>query len=102
MNPYDEARKEERENRAKQKAALRQLTVDNKLSFFRTGVYTIAYKRDRRDLLTLSTSIRHPNDKDDVMFAKLLAAERFVTGKTIQVKKSHSETPSTCLFYMFS
>jgi NOL1/NOP2/fmu family ribosome biogenesis protein len=95
-----EEAKQIREQRASVKAKLKELTQLHKISFYRQGIYTIAYKRGRRDLLELSTAIRHPNDKEDVITGKLLAAERFAAGNTIILKKSKRDSPSTFFMYL--
>jgi hypothetical protein len=102
MNEKAAAAKARSEERKANKERLRKLTTTLRLSFVQVGIYTIAYKRDRRDLLTISTAIRHPNDKQDLVMGKLIAAERFMNSERIQIKKSSYDTPSDALREMFA
>lgn len=57
------------------------------VKFLVVGNLTIAYKVDRRDVISLSTALKNPGDKTDVLFGKFSAFERFELFNYIQVKR---------------
>ena len=57
------------------------------VKFLIVGNLTIAYKVDRRDVISLSTALKNPGDKNDVLFGKFSAFERFELFNYIQIKR---------------
>ena len=57
------------------------------VKFLVVGNLTIAYKVDRRDVISLSTALKNPGDKTDVLFGKFSAFERFELFNYIQIKR---------------
>ena len=75
-----------RYNRNIYRAALKRAQADG-VRFLVVGNLTIAYKVDRRDVINLSTSLKNPGDKTDVLFGKFTAFERFEMFNYIQIKR---------------
>jgi hypothetical protein len=75
-----------RRNRNIYKAAIKRAQADG-VRFLVIGNLTIAYKVDRRDVINLSTSLKNPSDKTDVLFGKFTAFERFEMFNYIQIKR---------------
>ena len=62
------------------------------VKFLIVGNLTIAYKVERRDVISLSTSLKNPSDKADVLFGKFSAFERFELFNYIQIKRPAQPT----------
>lgn len=56
------------------------------LRFLTTGRYTICYRVLGRNIIEISTAIRHPNDRDDQLLGKWLAAERWDADECCKVR----------------
>lgn len=78
---------------AKDKHGVRFLTV---------GKYTICYRVDRRDVIELSTTIKHPNDRFDKHAGQYAALQRFVANNRILLKSELGCMPKQFLQLAFS
>lgn len=82
-----QARAEEnRAHRAQQKAALKDLR-ERGIRFLHVGTVTVAYRVDRHNVIHAANTLRHPNDKHDALFAKLLAGNRLVGGMHVTLRR---------------
>ena len=63
------------------------------VKFLIVGNLTIAYKVERRDVISLSTSLKNPGDKADPLFGKFSAFERFELFNYIQIKRPADNNP---------
>lgn len=79
--------------RAKAKHGVRFLTVGN---------YTICYRVDRRDVIELSTAIKHPNDRFDKHIGQMQALERFAANNRIHLKNERGLLPKHFLELAFT
>lgn len=57
------------------------------VKFLIVGNLTIAYKVERRDVISLSTALKNPGDKADPLFGKHEAFSRFELFNYIQIKR---------------
>lgn len=63
------------------------------VKFLIVGNLTIAYKVDQRDMIRLSTALKNPGDKTDVLFGKFSAFKRFELFNYIQIKRPTNNNP---------
>lgn len=70
--------------------------------FLTVGKYTICYRVDRRDVLELSTTIRHPNDRFDKHVGQMQALSRFASNNRIHLKSLQNFSPKEYLKLAFS
>ena len=72
-----EARKKSA-TRALEKQAIKHVVATHGVRFLSLGRYTFCYRVDKRNVLEISASIRHPNDKHDPHPSRVNALARFV------------------------
>lgn len=72
------------------------------IRFLTVGKYTICYRVDRRDVVELSTAIKHPNDRFDKHIGQVQALERFAANNRIHLKNSQGFPPKQFLQLAFS
>lgn len=70
--------------------------------FLTVGKYTICYRVDRRDVIELSTAIKHPNDRFDKHIGQLTAMQRFAANNRIHLKSEPGYSPKQFLELAFS
>lgn len=70
--------------------------------FLTVGKYTICYRVDRRDVIELSTTIKHPNDRFDKHTGQLTALHRFAANNRIHLKSAQGFPPKQFLQLAFS
>lgn len=69
--------------------------------FFKVGVHTIAYTCDK-DVITFATTIKNPSDPNNDLYARFIAAERYMAGIVAFVRKpTFYRTPTDWLDQMF-
>ena len=97
---------------AKARAALREVerlkikhaVAAHGIHFFALGRYTFCYRVDRRNVLEISSAIRHPNDLQDFHMGRIVAIERFAAGNRMHLRmpndvKSPREFLTTIFLY---
>lgn len=72
------------------------------LRFLAVRDYTICYRVDRRSVIELSTTIKHPNDRHSKRDAQIIALNRFYENRRIIVKTALGRTPKEQLNDMFN
>ena len=80
-----EARKESA-LRTLQKEAIKRAVADNDVHFFVVGRYTFCYRVDKRNVIEISSSIRHPCDKNDPHVGRMQALARFAAGNRMHLR----------------
>ena len=70
--------------------------------FLTVGKYTICYRVDRRDVIELSTTIQHPNDRFNKHGGQMQALNRFANNNRIHLKSSQGFPPKQFLELAFS
>ena len=99
------ARKAAEQNRAirnVERAKIAHAKAKHGVRFLTVGKYTICYRVDRRDVIELSTTIKHPNDRFDRHVGQLAALQRFTDQNRIHLKSEQGLTPKQFLQLAFS
>lgn len=73
--------------------------------FFALGRYTFCYRVDKRNVLEISSSIRHPTDKHDPHVGRMQALARFAASNRMHLRmpndlKSPREFLTTLFMYL--
>ena len=72
--------------RTLQKEAIKRAVADNDVHFFVVGRYTFCYRVDKRNVLEISSSIRHPGDKNDPHVGRMQALARFAASNRMHLR----------------
>ena len=95
---------------AKARAALREVerrgikraVAAHGIHFFTLGRYTFCYRVDKRNVLEISSAIRHPNDPQDFHMGRIVAIERFAAGNRMHLRMPNDlKSPRDFLTTMF-
>ena len=71
--------------------------------FHTVGEYTFCYRVDKRNVIEVSSAIRHPNDPQDFHMGRIVAIERFAAGNRMHMRMPNwCRNPRTFLEYTFS
>ena len=105
-NAHPKAR-EARENsaiRAFEKKMIKNAIATHGIHFFALGRYTFCYRVDKRNVLEISSSIRHPDDKHDPHVGRVQAIARFAANNRMHLRmpndvKSPREFLTTIFLY---
>ena len=96
---------------AREKSAIRALekkTIKHAISshgvhFHTVGEYTFCYRVDKRNVLEISSSIRHPGDKHDPHIGRMQALARFAASNRMHLRMpNHLKSPRDFLTIMFT
>ena len=85
-----------------EKAKIKHAIAHHGVRFLTVGKYTICYRVDRRDVIELSTTIQHPNDRFDKHVGQMQALNRFANNNRIHLKSSQGFPPKQFLELAFS
>ena len=70
--------------------------------FFALGRYTFCYRVDKRNVLEISSSIRHPGDKHDPHVGRMQALARFAASNRMHLRMPNEmRSPRDFLTIMF-
>lgn len=70
--------------------------------FFAVGRYTFCYRIDKRNVLEISSSIRHPGDKHDPHVGRMQALARFAASNRMHLRMPNEmRSPREFLTTMF-
>ena len=70
--------------------------------FFALGHYTFCYRVDKRNVLEISSSIRHPGDKHDPHVGRMQALARFAVSNRMHLRMPNDlKSPRDFLSLMF-
>ena len=70
--------------------------------FFALGRYTFCYRVDKRNVLEISSSIRHPGDKHDPHVGRMQALARFTASNRMHLRMPNDlKSPRVFLTIMF-
>lgn len=86
--------REARENsaiRAAEKAKIKHAIAQHGVHFHVVGEYTFCYRIDKRNVIEVSSSIRHPGDKNDPHVGRMHALARFAASN-----RMHMRMPNWC------
>lgn len=77
--------------RTSQKEKIKRLISSHNLHFHAVGKYTFCYRVDKRNVIEVSSTIRHPEDRNDPHIGRMHALTRFAAGNRI-----HMRMPNWC------
>lgn len=72
--------------RALEKQAIKHVVATHGVHFFAVGRYTFCYRIDKRNVLEISSSIRHPGDKHDPHVGRMQALARFAASNRMHLR----------------
>ena len=77
--------------RAAEKAKIKHAIAQHGVHFHAVGEYTFCYRVDKRNVIEVSSSIRHPGDKNDPHVGRMNALARFAAAN-----RMHMRMPNWC------
>ena len=77
--------------RALEKQAIKHVVATHDVHFFALGRYTFCYRVDKRNVIEVSSAIRHPGDKNDPHVGRIHALARFAAAN-----RMHMRMPNWC------
>lgn len=88
-----------------EKAKIKYAIATHGVHFFAVGRYTFCYRIDRRNVLEISSSIRHPGDKHDSHVGRMQALARFAASNRMHLRmpnemRSPREFLTTLFMYL--
>ena len=91
--------------RALEKQAIKHVVATHGVHFFAVGRYTFCYRVDKRNVLEISSSIRHPGDKNDPHVGRMQALARFAASNRMHLRmpnemRSPRDFLTTLFMYM--
>ena len=88
--------------RALEKEAIKRTIAKYDIHFFALGRYTFCYRVDKRNVLEISSSIRHPDDKHDPHMGRMQALARFAASNRMHLRMPNDlKSPRDFLTIMF-
>ena len=88
--------------RALEKQAIKHVVATHGVHFFAVGRYTFCYRVDKRNVLEISSSIRHPGDKHDPHVGRVQALTRFAASNRMHLRMPNDlKSPRDFLTIMF-
>ena len=88
--------------RALEKQVIKHVIATHGVHFFAVGRYTFCYRVDKRNVLEISSSIRHPDDKHDPHMGRMQALARFAASNRMHLRMPNDlKSPRDFLTIMF-
>ena len=85
-----------------EKAQIKHAVAAHGIHFFALGRYTFCYRVDKRNVLEISSSIRHPDDKHDPHMGRMMAISRFAANNRMHLRMPNDlKSPRDFLTIMF-
>ena len=103
-NEHPKAREAREKNaiRTIEKLKIKKAVAEHNLHFFALGRYTFCYRVDKRNVLEISSSIRHPDDKHDPHVGRMQALARFAASNRMHLRMPNDlKSPRDFLTIMF-
>ena len=96
-----EARKKSA-TRALEKQAIKHVVATHDVRFLSLGRYTFCYRVDKRNVIEVSSAIRHPGDKNDPHVGRMHALARFAAANRMHLRMPNEmRSPRDFLTIMF-
>ena len=96
-----EARKKSA-TRALEKQAIKHVVATHDVRFLSLGRYTFCYRVDKRNVIEVSSAIRHPGDKHDPHVGRMQALARFAASNRMHLRMPNEmRSPRDFLTIMF-
>ena len=81
---------------------IKRAVAEHNLHFFALGRYTFCYRVDKRNVLEISSSIRHPDDKHNPHVGRVQAFKRFAANNRMHLRMPNDlKSPRRFLTIMF-
>ena len=88
--------------RTLEKEVIKRAIAAHGVHFFALGRYTFCYRVDKRNVLEISSSIRHPGDKHDPHVGRMQALARFAASNRMHLRMPNDlKSPRDFLTIMF-
>ena len=88
--------------RTLEKEKIKHAIAAHGVHFFTLGRYTFCYRVDKRNVLEISSSIRHPDDKHDPHVGRMQALARFAASNRMHLRMPNDlKSPRDFLTIMF-
>ena len=101
-HPKALASREKATIRALEKEKVKRAITSYGVHFFALGRYTFCYRVDKRNVLEISSSIRHPGDKHDPHVGRVQALTRFAASNRMHLRMPNDlKSPRDFLTIMF-
>lgn len=103
-NEHPKAReaREKSATRTFEKEKIKHAIAAHGVRFFALGRYTFCYRVDKRNVLEISSSIRHPGDKHDPHVGRVQALARFAASNRMHLRMPNDlKSPRDFLTIMF-
>lgn len=85
-----------------EKEKIKRAVAAHGVHFFALGRYTFCYRVDKRNVLEISSSIRHPDDKHDPHVGRMQALVRFAANNRMHLRMPNDlKSPRDFLTTMF-
>ena len=85
-----------------EKEKIKHAVAAHGVHFFALGRYTFCYRVDKRNVLEISSSIRHPGDKNDPHVGRMQALARFAASNRMHLRMPNDlKSPRDFLTIMF-
>lgn len=85
-HPKAAAAKARSAERTAQREAIKRAIATHGLHFYSVADYTFCYRVDKRNVIEISSAIRHPGDKHDPHMGRVVAIERFAAGNRMHLR----------------
>ncbi len=72
--------------RAAEKAQIKHAIAKHGVHFFALDCYTFCYRVDKRNVIEVSSAIRHPGDKHDPHMGRMVALSRFAAANRMHMR----------------
>ena len=88
--------------RAAEKAQIKRVIAKHGVHFHTVGEYTFCYRVDKRNVIEVSSAIRHPGDKNDPHVGRMHALARFAAANRMHMRMPNDlKSPRDFLTIMF-
>ena len=88
--------------RAAEKAQIKRVIAKHGVHFHTVGEYTFCYRVDKRNVIEVSSAIRHPGDKHDPHVGRVQALTRFAAVNRMHMRMPNDlKSPRDFLTIMF-
>lgn len=85
----------------RRKAAILEVVTQDGVRFYQDEKITVVYKVQRRNVIEVSTALRHPTDKFDKNAGRIMAITRWATGARTQLYRPTHLTPKAFIASTF-
>ena len=85
-----------------EKQAIKHAVATHNIHFLALGRYTFCYRVDKRNVIEISSAIRHPDDKHDPHMGRVVALSRFAASNRMHLRMPNDlKSPREFLTILF-